>query len=308
MASVLDLLRECKWRGIAFPISSLRTTLKQDLVEHKYWGQDGARLESTGQAPLTIEVVIPFRNGLAKAKSETWASLYPNTFRFFLLACSDRSIGIFDHPELGEIACKLSSADTVWDPNRRDGVDVHATFVQANVQNDTSSPLADPSPAAGAQQSGFDLDAAITTLKPPLPTTPVYKANFADSIRSVLAVGDQVSLLQKQVGGKFSELAYRAQQIENSALSAKSALMWPIIVACERIKHVANSSPRGKFLQQQREVSYYVVPARTTLAGLVGDIPEASIGDLIKLNPTLPANPSVLANTVVRYYTPKAKR
>lgn len=308
--AVLDLLREFKWRGKGYPLSSLRTMLAQDLAEHKYWGKDGARVESTGRAPLVFDVVIPFRNGIAKGRSESWGTLYPDAYRAFLVDFADKSIGVFDHPELGEIACKCRSAESTLEASRRDGQDVHAIFIETIVPINDTSPFADPSPAAGAQQAGFDMDLALKTITPPLtpvqPTT--FKPNFSDSIRSILAVGDTVSLLSKQVGGKFAELKYRADQIETSALGAKNSLLWPLIANAEKIKHVANSGQRGRLLQQQRGTSIYIVPQRTTLAALVIDIPEATLNDLIRLNPSLPAQPAVEAKTVVRYYTPKTRR
>ena len=334
MGAVLDNLRECSWRGIAFPVSTLKLSLHQDLAEHKYWGQDGARIESTGRAPLVISVVIPFRNGISKGRSETWGTdgpggsgLYPDAYRFFMSACQDKSIGVFVHPEFGEIRCKFKSAESTLDPNRRDGQDVHAEFVET-IESTTydTVPFTQPSPVAGAQQAGFDLDLAIGKIKPPgYPTAlpAAYVPNFADRIRSLTSIGDRVSLLKKQVGGKYAELKYRADQIESAVLgltnsspglasaaiaatNGNRALLWPIINSCERIKHVANTGQRAQ-TQKQRVTSFYIVPQRTTLAALTLDIPEATLSDLITLNPQLTAMPAVEAQTVVRYYTPRTR-
>lgn len=48
MADVLSQLFAFKWRDVEVPITKMRLSIAHDLVEHKYWGVDGARIEDTG--------------------------------------------------------------------------------------------------------------------------------------------------------------------------------------------------------------------------------------------------------------------
>ena len=96
--TLFEQLNACSWRDIPFPISSMKVTVSQDLVQHKYWGVDGASVEATGRAPLEIEAVIPFVNGIVPGKGEKWGVLYPTQFRSFLKAFVDKKTGTLVHP------------------------------------------------------------------------------------------------------------------------------------------------------------------------------------------------------------------
>jgi prophage DNA circulation protein len=300
-SDIISQLREFKWKGIGFPVSQTRVSLAHDQVEHKYWGQDGARVEATGRAPIVITARIHYRNNLAKAKNETWGVLYPETYRKSLVAAAETSTGTLEHPELGDIRCKLKTFDQVWDATIRDGIDVEATWVETREDDLDAVILTDQSPVAEAFLAAFDLDEGLATLSPPLGTGATYKPDFTDTIRSIVAVADQVSLLSKQSAGRVNALLYRIGQIEFAANGAKSALLWPISTSCQRMRSSVYKLQQ-KLLQKQQSISFYRVPRTLSLSSLALDMPGNTIADLIKLNPDLPSKPAVEAGTLVRYY------
>ena len=321
--NALGLLTEASWKGIPFPTSQLRLSLSQDLAEFRYWQVDGARFEGTGMAPIVYNMTIPFRNNLASGRSEGWRSgqLYPDAWQRFLSACSDRRPGTLVHPAIGPVFCYLKTADTEWDPNKRDGVDVTAQWIQSI--DDSVQPIVPAVQAqAGMTMAAIDLDNAIFALTP-RPTNPIYKPNFADTIRSILAVGDHISLARKQYAGQIDGVIYRAKAIEASIIGATAgtltaialypsapattgrALLWPIVTSCERLRSACYDQQR-KLLASSRDMSAYVVPQRTTVAMLVVSIGGGTtLSDLMKLNPTLAGKAIVEAKTLVHYYTPK---
>lgn len=320
MLTVLDQLPEFKWKGISFPVSKVHLSLQQDLVEHRFWSQDGANVEATGRAPITISATIHFRNNLTPGRQETWTSLYPTVFRKFFDLSADRSTGVLVHPEFGPIYCKLKSAEIEHTADRRDGCDVEASWVETREKENSAPAFVTQTPVAEAELAAFDLDSNLNTLRapfgqsginsntyplsPPLPTGPAYAANFSDSVRAICAVGDQVSLLSRQIGGQFAALNYRLNQIEASLTNAKSALNAVVLQSINRMRHATNNLQQ-KLLQTQRETRFFVVPVPKTLASVVIDISGNSIGDLIRLNPSLVGLATLPRGTVVRYYAPK---
>ena len=321
--NALGYLNEASWKGVSFPTTSLKVSMQQDLAEFRYWQVDGARFEATGRAPLTFNASIPFRNNLSAGNMERWQSgaLYPYVWEYFRAACADRRPGMLVHPAYGSVFCYCKSIETDWDPNKRDGVDVTAQWVEAIDDNNPLLTTTNTS-QAGMVLSAVDLDSALFALTPK-PTNPIYKPNFADTIRSILAVGDQISLARKQSAGQIDGVVYRAKAIEASIIGATAgtltaialypsapattgrALLWPIVTSCERLRSACYDQQR-KLLASSRDMSAYVVPQRTTVAMLVVSIGGGTtLSDLLKLNPTLAGKAIVEAKTLVHYYTPK---
>jgi len=319
MPTILDQLREFSWKGISFPVAKVHFSLQQDLVEHRFWAQDGANVEATGRAPFTVSATLLFRNNLSRGRTETWGALYPTTFRQFIDASLDRTTGVLVHPEFGPMNCKLKSAEIDHVADRRDGCDVEASWVETREKENTSaSAFTQQTQIAEVELAAFDLDGNLSTLAAAagisginsntysvtLPKTAAYKPNFADSIRSIVAVGDQVSLLSRQVGGQFAAINYRLNQIETSLQGAKSALNAVVLQSINRMRHATNNLQQ-KLLQKQRETRIYITPMIKTLASISVDVAGNTVGDLIRLNPTLVAFATVPRGTAVRYYAPK---
>lgn len=304
MPTILDQLREFSWKGVSFPVSKVHLSLQQDLVEHRFWSQDGANVEATGRAPLTISATIHFRNNITPGRQETWSVLYPNVFRKFFDLSADRSTGVLVHPEFGPLNCKLKSAEIEHTAERRDGCDVEASWIETREKENSAAAFVTQTPVATAELAAFDLDSNLNTLRPTLPAGPVYAANFSDSVRSICAVGDQISLLSRQIGGQFASINYRLNQIEALLQGAKSALNAVVLQSINRMRHATNNLQQ-KLLQTQRETRIFIVPVPKTLASIVIDVSGNAIGDLIRLNPSLVGLATLPRGTAVRYYAPK---
>jgi len=328
---LFDQLGEFKWREISFPATTFRVTLRQDLAQHKFPDRDGAHIEATGRAPLEFSARIPFLNSIVPGKVETWGVLYPTQFRLFLAACADRTTGLLRHPELGAIRCKVESCDTVWDANVRAGVYVDVSWIESTFDPDESNAIFEStSPVAESLLAATDLDASIEDIQPAPPELPEYSPSFADSMRSLQAVGDQISLLSRRVSGIQDQVSYRANAIVESigrattSLSAAgvpqtvltsvtagrvtasatvagpAALLWPLAMSGQRTLSAIDGL-RKVLGTARKNIALYVVPKDSTLAGVASDV-GASLSDLLKLNPTLVAGPVVTAKTIVRHY------
>jgi DNA circularisation protein N-terminus len=296
-------LLECSWRGISFPIVSVDVALRQDLVQHKYPGVDGANVEGTGRAPLEFRARIPFRNGVFPGKNERWSILYPDAYRLFQAAMADSSTGVFQHPELGPINCKPIEAHATWSATSRDGVDVDASWIETEDQpTDTKALFVSSSPVTEAVIAGTTLDTEFPIAKGAFPKLPTYQPTLGDTLRSITGVTDQAAMLSRQAFGRIDAVKYRLDTMAASVSAAKSSVLWPVTQDIERAK--AAIIDLKKYLAADgRPIVFYAVQRDTTLANLAR-LTGAAVGDLVKLNPSAVQDCIVPRGTIVRYYRP----
>jgi prophage DNA circulation protein len=310
------------WKGVFFPTTTFRVSLRHDLARHEYPERDGAHIEPTGRAPLEFSAHIPFLNNIQLGANEAGVihPIYPNAYRAFLDVAVDRAPGDMVHPELGTIRCTLERCETTWTAERnRDGVMVDVSWLEATDKpSDLANLLAQPSPAQQLAESARDADdamnAALAALKSK--NAKVDKdmralldnyinqdgaISFSELARRLTAVPDQIDLLQKRTTGVLDSITFRAQNLQNSMDRAGAAsAYWPIRQAAERMKSAA-AAVKQTLVSKQRSVGLYVLAYDTTLSSVAQDIP-AKLGDVILLNPQLASAPFVAKGTTVRYY------
>lgn len=303
----LGQLSAASWRGIEFPTSRFRVSIAHDLVEHKYWGVDGARVESTGLAPLRFSFTAPLLNGIEPGKAETWAQLYPNQFRILVAAFQNKDAGLLNHPEFGHFTCKAERLDADWDAARRGGVDCELTFVETNIVNatpreDLHREVALRAAAASLDGKKPDLEALLKARGIPLPEyLKKQKLSLTDFANKINAIADAPTLLSYRASGRVNNILYHAKRLQFSIDRSRSALTWESTRDVERVKANAHEANQ-KILQVNRIIGTFTVPAATTLAGVARQIAGARVDDLIKLNPGLMKGPEIDKGTVVRHY------
>lgn len=292
----------------------MRVSLSQDIVEHKYWGVDGADIESTGRAPMQIEATIPFVNGIVPGKGEQWGVLYPTEFRKFLKAFADRTQGMLQHPELGGILCKPVSLEFSHEAQRRDGVEVVARWVET-IENVETAFIGE-TPIQAADLAALDLDASKADILALVPDAAFPEETFDSFVNKLAGTIDSVTTFVQLITAKPNQILHRIQTLQDSVQRARNALTWPVEEACERMKEaslaIAKSSGNGVVFVPSaasaplgRKIGRYVTQARTTLAGILSALPaghKTTTDDLINLNPFLIARPEVGAGVVIRYY------
>ncbi len=301
MSDLFEQLLPCAWRDVQFPITQIKMSLAHDLVEHKYWGVDGAKVEDTGLAPLKFSVSIPFINGIVPGKGEKWGALYPTAMRAFFKAFADRSTGFFQHPEFGQIPCKPEHLELTLSGDHRGGMMCEASFVET-LPEDVDVNLVGETPVQDIELAALNLDASEADLRSLAPDLPDFPFSFADIARGIQSIGDQVTLLAIRHEGHINSVIYRAEQIGDSVDRAKSALTYSVTQDLERIKAAANDLEANLLKTQGRDIVLYSVPGDTTIAGLLAQLPGAKLGDVVKLNPGLMKSAVVSKGTVVRYY------
>lgn len=308
MPDLFSQLQECKWRTVSFPTVSFSTSIQHDQAQHKWPDRDGAHVEATGRQPLVHRATIPFRNGVSPGKGETFGVLYPDAFRAFLIAFSDRTSGTLIHPELGPVTCKPQMASADWSANIRDGVNVTASWIESyDEDKQYAETLARPSPIAGVYIEALDLDSQLTQYTDPTglvkPASVDPKAptmTFTQAITKITGAFDQVSLVSKRAGGYIDAVLYRVNTLQAACYAAKDNATWPIVNSCERLKASLYGLKQTQ-LTQQKDILLYVVPKDQTLAAIAATL-GASVKDLVTLNSSLANAPIVPRLTSVRYY------
>lgn len=294
-------LLECSFRGVGFPISSLRVHIKQSTVIHAKPDQDGARIESTGRDPLTFDAQIPFYNSLSKGRNETWVTPYPDGHRLFLFLMSDRSAGALVHPSIGTIRVKPVSCETVLDAQRRDGEMVSASWIEHTDDEEKSNAvLGQASPISVATRNAIDLDTRLSTHIARKADPDAGKIGFEEAMRRVAGVFDTASLLSKRAFGIIGRIVYRIDAIAASVVALQNPQNWELKQSLARLRSAVLDVKKSA-LAAQKDVRHFIVPAPTTLANLASKLRNKA-GDMIALNPTLVSVPQVPARTVVRYY------
>lgn len=329
--ALFGALLDFQWKGVSFPALQFHLVLRQDLAIQKYVDRDGAYIEGTGRAPLEIGATIPFYNGLTRGPNEQWTSpLYPDAWKAFFAASTDKASGTLQHPELGPLTCKLQSARTVWDGGRRSGVIVEAVWLESDDTNiELAARLADKSPLASLSAWGADLDSGLSSFVPPsIPQLPQPTASFASFMAGIRGAFDSVTMFQRSFAGKLDsitmqanalETSIQAMQTSNAAISQSFnnlgstlsqrqppvSLYWPMLRACEGVKDSAREANAKLLASNRRPVSVYTTKKDATLSLLASVIP-AVITDLMTLNRNLVAAPVIPAGTQVRYYATSA--
>lgn len=322
MAGEFEQLLPFKWRELPLPITRIGLSLAHDLVEHKYWGVNGARVEATGVAPIRISAVIPIANSVYPGKNEKWraGSLYPGALRKFIIEFAKRETGYVQHPEFGEIACKPERMDFDLSGDKQDCTEIRASWVET-LDEALVHKLTLSEPVLDIDQAASDLNASGADLKKLVPQLPEFKEDLESLGRKLTSIVDTVSILQYRGAGLINRILYQAHRLEVSIQRAshnelgqitplrpfssivkQHALTWPAIDALQRIK--AGAFSLRKAILAPHGIGLYTVPAQTTIAGLLPALPSAKIADLLKLNPSLARGPVVPKGSIIRYPLP----
>jgi hypothetical protein len=320
MPGEFEQLLPFTWRGLHLPILKIGLSLAHDLVEHKYWGVNGARVEATGVAPIRLSVTIPIANSIFPGKKEKWqaGALYPDALRKFIIEFAKKETGYVQHPEFGEIACKPERMEFELSGDKQGATEIHASWVET-LDEEFLHKLV-PSPVQDIALAASDLNASGADLKKLAPKMPKFKDSIESLGRKLTALVDTVTVYSYRATGLVNRIIYQAHRLEVSIERAarepqitslrpfssrpqQHALTWPAIQALQRIK--AGAYALRKTILAPNGIGFYTVPAQTTISGLLLSLPSAKIADLLKLNPSLARGPVVPKGTVVRYPLPK---
>lgn len=222
MAGEFEQLLPFKWRDLHLPILRIGLSLAHDLVEHKYWGVNGARVEATGVAPIRISAIIPIGNSIFPGKNEKWqaGALYPDALRKFIIEFAKKETGYVQHPEFGEIACKPEKMEFELAGDKQDCTQISASWVET-LDDELAHKLV-ASPVQDIELGASDLAASGADLKKLAPELPEFQESLESLGRKLTSIVDTVSVLQYRGAGLLNRILYQAHRLEVSIQRASS--------------------------------------------------------------------------------------
>ena len=255
------LLTFC-WRSKHYPLTRLSLSLAHDLVEHKYWGVDGGRIEDTGVAPMRIAATIPIGHHIYPGTKEKWqaGALYPAALRPFILDFAKRTTGLVQHPEFGEIKCKADRLEFALTGERQGATEIQATWIET-LDEDVVATIR-LAPVADLQGAADDLEASGADLRKLAPELPEFKEDIASLGRKLSSIADAVTVMSYRQMGVVNQIIYQAHRMQVAIDRAKSALTWPATQNLHRVKSAAFS------LRQA-----FLTPGGIGLYTVMGDTP-----------------------------------
>ena len=318
------------WRGLHLPLTNISLSLAHDLVEHKYWGVDGARVEATGVAPIRISATIPVVNSINPGKNEKWkaGALYPDLLRNFIIEFSKKTTGYVQHPEFGEIACKPEKMDFELSGEKQDCTEIKASWVET-LDDALAHKLKIPE-RPNIELAASDLNASMQDLKALAPGLPKFQDDLESLCRKLRAFVDLPTIFSYRVVGLANRIFYQAHlfevAIERAAKTPhqyadtysdlantlqrpfrgtkSKAPVWAARNAVQKIKESALIVRKAAL--SNNVLGLYTVPSQTTVAGVIQALPPGtSVMDVLKLNDNLARGPVVAKGTIVRYLVPK---
>lgn len=293
-------LLEAKWRDVPFPISSARLSFEHTLVEHEYYGRDVANVENTGRKSRRFDLTIPFFNGQAAGKSESWGGTppFPTLYFRWLKAFDDRTHGYLQHPIHGTVRCKAHTRSEDLDADRRSGVLVTASWVE-DFEDDDVAAIKAKSPAFDGVRAAADLDASLDDLRDKVPL-PSYDETFEDALNKLTGFIDSTVIRAQLLAHKPAQILSRIGQVQRSLERLRNAAHWPAIEACERLRESVIGIAQ-RISATEKPIKRYTTRTLMTLA-MVANTLQKSADEIVKLNPQFLRSLEVPAGSVIRYY------
>lgn len=293
---VLAKMPRATWRGQQIHPLSMSFGFEQDQIVHEYPDRDSGFVEATGRKVATYSFSLLFDNGNSLAIEEQ----YPKAWREFVGAMADRSRGTLGHPELGPVKAKPKSVNTSWDPSRRSGVVVEATFIETSDQEDELSALLAQSASYSATfEAGF-LDGAIPDVTPAPDVPSTLTPSLLQSLKQVTgaiaqakaSVGNVAALVESYANA-IDDLAEQINDLNNPAyapiLESLRRLFSAVIDLGQAVKQVA------------RPVTLVVVKRDAPIAAVASGFGN-SVEEFLALNPAAATRTSLPAGEPVFVY------
>lgn len=139
LADEMSRLNPTSFRGISFPVTSVKSKNTHNLIKFLYPDQDNARIRNTGFLPREWTYVIPLINTLGPVKGDGWkrGTLYPtgsgqqSVWDQLQIALLDKTAGVLYHPDQFQVKVKVRDWDYDYVGDKvRQGVIVTVNFIE----------------------------------------------------------------------------------------------------------------------------------------------------------------------------------
>lgn len=323
-ANIKSELPELRWRSLGVPYRNANLTGKHVQARRPYPYLDVSAHEPVRRESEVITGELLFLNTLEE-------DLYPDRFRTYLAALQDKRPGDLVHPARGLLRAVVTDYTISFDAETRAGVIVNVVWEED--REDASTPPAEadvPPDAKDVLREADQQYAIVRVLYPssadaPLGTDPEIVAK-GDRLDEVYTAAFETARLQYPTGdggpntfeemfdqilgdvqsefvalsGKFAQAAGAVAEVSDAIEELQDPTLWPTLLVF-REAYRALVDLVTMYGEGDRPTAKFVARRDMPLDEIAEEV-EASVDDLVRLNPSLLSSPWVSEGAVVRYY------
>ena len=277
----IDVFKELPYaafRGIQFPIIARGPVgHSHTTIKHGLQYRDKQIVETTGAENLTLTYTIPFRQGLATGPWENaFHELYSQLWDEYL----DKTPGDLIDPFRGQLIVIPGSWDEEVDVDKRDGLDVRLTFIEAPL--DDEEPLSLPT-IQGAYSEAGALDTEVEKVdweqeQSPQPTQ--------DPLSAVRGIGDQLDVARSRIAASLDDVAYRCERLEATAERLEDPERTQRVVRSARRLNLATRRLNSRAMNPAKSAKRVLNATARTISAVAADM-GTTIEALLRANPAL---------------------
>lgn len=180
MLTDFDLLPDCSYRGIAFPIETADTDCGNDFAEHVAYRRRGSDMEPAGLKAYSGTLVIPLIN--TQRLVRRYGTLFPSKRNDLVRSFTDHPIGTLVHPTWGTLEVAILSWRTQDSPDVRNGQRMTVQWKEHNASLSslvTADGALTTDPTTTVQQRARAADALCAGAAGYVPIAPVLASKMA---------------------------------------------------------------------------------------------------------------------------------
>jgi hypothetical protein len=323
-ANIKAEVPELRWRTLSVPFRNANIDGQHVQARRPYPYLDVVAHEPVRRDSEVITAELLFLNTLEP-------DLYPDRFRTFYAALQDKSAGPLVHPARGLFRAVVTKYSVLFDEQTRAGVIVSVTWEED--REDAATPPAEADVPPDAKEVAKEADTQYAFVRALYPTSDEAEPGTDDAITAKgdalveaydLAfenarlryptndVGPQTfeELFDETLGdvqtefvalsGKFAEAAGVVADVSDAVELLQDPALWPALLAF-REAHRAFSELALKYGEGDRPIGRFVTEREMPLDEIAEAV-NASVDDLVQLNPTLLSTPWIAEGATVRYY------
>jgi prophage DNA circulation protein len=300
---VILRLAPLKWRGISLYVSQIETPFSHRQIARPYPYVDIPSHDHTGFEGVRPTATIHFLNTIEPG-------MYPDKWLEFRAAVFDGSSGPLEHPDLGEITARVADGSLRITAQSVAGITCTVTWVQT--RDEVEDVVEFGTPGGESEEAAEAADEALAELDLDYPD-----GEPDTSLEGTIgAVEGGIFSLGQEIGGAINQAkgtlnkhldaldligqAFRfadpATRDANAGNTARTVAETAILMMYGGLGKMADDAAK-----KARPVSVYFVKTPTPLAALATQLGN-SIDEIITLNTSVAASPTVTAGAKIVYY------
>ena len=297
MTDVLSKLPRFSWRGQELPLLSRSVRFSHDDTDHTFQYRDGDIIERKGVKNWTFNYTIPFRQDIAKGP---YKDLFTVGLLEFIFACRDKSADTLRDPVLGSMRCVCSTYEEETDAQKRDGTDVRVEFKSSPLLDDVELEIIQGGlsglQAVSSQAGALDADVSRVLWPPQVPSP----EPSIDPLSAISGFGRQIEGQGNKVAFALDNIAYKAEQVEESAARLEDPHTFQLIRSSRRTQ-AASLKLKDRALNPERRMLRVTLKYAKSLSTIAADN-AMTLEQLLKANPTIAGRPIAPQGTVIQVF------